>query len=90
VQTATADLLGGLLKNATAINPKARVRGCSSNVSNYNGLAQNGTLSGYDELVYYQYALAIRCSSALTRASRNLAPLLTAAGFPAHVRSFVI
>jgi hypothetical protein len=86
---ATADLLSGLLKNATAINPKARVRGCSSNVSNYNGLAQNGTLSGYDELVYYQYALVILCRSPLTELPRNLAPLLSAAGFPAHVRNLV-
>lgn len=63
----TAKLLGQILADARARNPASRVRGVSSNVSNYNGLG-NQVQAGYDELVYHA----------------NLAPLLEAAGFPAH------
>jgi cellulose 1,4-beta-cellobiosidase len=62
----TAALLAELLNNAKAINPNAKVRGVSTNVSNYNGLGNN--VQGFDELRYH----------------RDLAPLLTAQGFPAH------
>ncbi|KDQ09306.1 glycoside hydrolase family 6 protein [Botryobasidium botryosum FD-172 SS1] len=63
----TADILSGIYKAAQALNPKAKVRGVATNVSNYNGLG-NQDQEARDELKYHV----------------ALAPLLTAAGFPAH------
>ncbi|KAH7107169.1 putative cellulose 1,4-beta-cellobiosidase II precursor [Auriculariales sp. MPI-PUGE-AT-0066] len=47
----TAVVIGQLVKDAQAINPKAKIRGIATNVSNYNGLG-NQNQTGYDELVY--------------------------------------
>jgi cellulose 1,4-beta-cellobiosidase len=63
----TAAVLGEILNNAKAHNPKSTVRGLTTNVSNYNGLG-NQEQQGRDELKYIN----------------DLAPLLTAAGYPAH------
>jgi len=63
----TVDILSGIYKDAQMLNPKARVRGVATNVSNYNGLG-NQIQEARDELKYHM----------------DLAPFLTAAGFPAH------
>ncbi|KAF9467387.1 putative cellulose 1,4-beta-cellobiosidase II precursor [Collybia nuda] len=42
-----------IVNAAKALNPRATVRGVSTNVSNYNGLG-NQEQTGYDELVYVQ------------------------------------
>jgi cellulose 1,4-beta-cellobiosidase len=47
----TAVVIGQLVKDAQAINPKAKIRGLATNVSNYNGIGNNNQ-TGYDELVY--------------------------------------
>ncbi|KAF8058671.1 putative cellulose 1,4-beta-cellobiosidase II precursor [Lyophyllum atratum] len=47
----TATVIGDLLTAATALNPKATIRGIATDVSNYNGLG-NQPQEGYDELKY--------------------------------------
>lgn len=86
----TADILSKIYKDAQALNPKAKVRGVSTNVryifpckfwvmiprvnsrltpySSNYNGLGNQDQQGYDELKYVS----------------NLAPLLTAGGFPAH------
>ncbi|KAG8799425.1 hypothetical protein FRC16_005114, partial [Serendipita sp. 398] len=46
-----ADIISEIVTKAKAINPKSKIRGVATNVSNYNGLG-NQPQEGYDDLVY--------------------------------------